>query len=275
MSKSETIATLGALAQPTRLDIFRMLALRGAEGMPPGEIAERLRLPFPTLSFHLSHLKQSGLVVSRRRSRTVFYDARVRAIDNAIAYLVDHCGARPKPLVPKMRTKASSSHPPMKVLFLCTRNSARSVMAECALRRWGDGRFQAFSAGSNPAATVHPFTLRLLSELNYEIKGLHSKSWNQFTRPNGTGLDFVFTLCDRAAAEPCPAWPGQPLRAHWGIQDPLASKTSGSAMRKLFRETYTAIEQRVRIFASLPVEKLERFALERWVMEIGKLDAAA
>jgi len=274
MTKAELISALAGLAQQTRLEIVRMLARRGPEGMPPKEIADRLGLPFPTLSFHLNHLKQSGLVSSHRRSRTVLYDARMRTLDDAIAYLIDHCGARAERLsVP--RRNASPSRPPMKVLFLCTRNSARSVMAECAMRRWGEGRFEAFSAGSNPAPEVHPSTLRLLRELNYIVEGLRSKSWSQFGSSDAGGLDFVFTLCDRAAAEPCPAWPGQPLRAHWGIRDPLAGKTSAATMRRRFRETYTAIERRVRIFASLPVETLERLALQRWVTEIGKLDEAA
>jgi protein-tyrosine-phosphatase/DNA-binding transcriptional ArsR family regulator len=275
MTKAELIVALGALAQDTRLNIFRMLAQRAPEGMPPSEIGERLKLPSPTLSFHLNHLRHSGLVVSRRESRTVFYDARVGAIDKVVEYLVENCCARLNPVMGGARTKAKSSSPPKRILFLCTRNSARSIMAECAMERWGGGRFQAFSAGSSPAEKVHPATLRLLDELKYDTRGLHSKSWDEFAAPDGPALDCVFTLCDRAAAEPCPAWPGQPLRAHWGVKDPLAFEGSGSAKRKVFLETYAALEQRIKVFTSLPVETLERFALERWVTEIGKLDLAA
>jgi protein-tyrosine-phosphatase/DNA-binding transcriptional ArsR family regulator len=275
MTKADFIAALGALAQGTRLDIFRMLAQRGPEGVPAGEIGERLKLPTPTLSFHLKHLKHSGLIVSRRQSRTVFYDARVRTLDSVVEYLAENCRGRRPLATGDLRTKPKSSGRPMKILFLCTRNSARSIMAECAMARWGDGRFQAFSAGSAPADKVHPATLRLLNELKYETGTLHSKSWDEFAEPDGSALDFVFTLCDRAAAEPCPAWPGQPLRAHWGVKDPLAFKGSSSAVRTVFLETYAALEQRIKVFTSLPVETLERFALERWVTEIGKLDLAA
>jgi arsenate reductase len=275
MGKSELIAALGALAQETRLDIFRMLVQNGARGVPPGVIGERLKLPAPTLSFHLSHLKRSGLVSSRRESRTVFYDARIGAIDKVVDYLVDNCGARTNPALIDPRSKMKSPTPPKRVLFLCTRNSARSIMAECAVKRWGGDRFQASSAGSSPADKVHPATLRLLNELRHETKGLHSKSWEEFAEPSGASLDFVFTLCDRAAAEPCPSWPGQPLRAHWGVKDPLALDGSAAATRTVFLDTYAAIEQRIKIFTSLPVETMERFALERWVNEIGKLDLAA
>jgi ArsR family transcriptional regulator, arsenate/arsenite/antimonite-responsive transcriptional repressor / arsenate reductase (thioredoxin) len=275
MTKADLIAALAALGQETRLDILRMLAQRGAEGLSPGVIGERLKLPLPTLSFHLNDLKHSGLVVSRRESKAVLYEAKVSTVHKVVEYLTENCCGRVKAenLVQLPRAKTSGGQ--MKILFLCTRNSARSIMAECAMNRLGEGRFQAFSAGSAPAVTVHPATLRVLRELSYETGGLRSKSWDEFAAPQNAPLDFVFTLCDRAAAEPCPAWPGQPLRAHWGIKDPLVFEGSSSSTRKIFLETYAALEQRIKIFTSLPVETLERFALERWVTEIGKLDLAA
>ncbi len=267
------MAVLAALSQETRLDIFRMLAQRGSEGMPAGEIGTRMKLPFPTLSFHLSHLKHAGLVVPRRESRTVFYDAKVRTIDNLLAYLAANCRGRNK--AAHEETKDTRADHPMRVLFLCTRNSARSIMAEAAMKRWGKGRFEVFSAGSDPASDVHPEALQVLKRLNYEIDEFHSKSWDEFAKRDGTPLDFVFTLCDRAAAEPCPAWPGQPLRAHWGVKDPVAFKGSKSAVHSEFLKTYATLEQRIRIFTSLPIETLERYALQRWVTEIGNLDLAA
>jgi protein-tyrosine-phosphatase/DNA-binding transcriptional ArsR family regulator len=275
MTKTDVMAVLGALSQETRLDIFRLLVQRGPEGMPPGEIGERMKLPSPTLSFHLNHLKHSGLIASRRQSRTVLYDAKVRTINGAIEYLAQNCRGRVKPSMGDKRTHGSASSRPMTVLFLCTRNSARSIMAECAMNRWGGGRFQAFSAGSNPAESVNSAALRLLKELKYQTEGLRSKSWDEFAEPAGSPLDFVFTLCDRAAAETCPTWPGQPLRAHWGVKDPRAFKGSNAATREVFRKAYGALEQRIKIFTSLPVETLERFALERWVTEIGNLELAA
>jgi protein-tyrosine-phosphatase/DNA-binding transcriptional ArsR family regulator len=275
MTKADLIAALAALGQETRLDILRILAQRGAEGLPPGVIGERLKLPLPTLSFHLNDLKHSGLVVSHRESKAVLYEVKVSTIDKVVEYLSENCRGRMKAANLAQRPKAKTLGRRMKILFLCTRNSARSIMAECAMNRLGEGRFQAFSAGSDPAANVHPATLRLLRELNFETRRLRSKSWDEFAAPQNAPLDFVFTLCDRAAAEPCPAWPGQPLRSHWGVKDPLIFEGSSSTTRKVFLETYAALEQRIKIFTSLPVETLERFALERWVTEIGKLDLAA
>jgi len=242
--------------------------------MAPGEMSKRLGLPFPTLAFHLGNLRQSGIVTSRRESRTVLYEVRPRVLEEAIDQLVEDCRLRFN-APPATRQKKQFSRPPMRILFLCTRNSARSIMAECAMNRWGEGRFLAFSAGSRPADRIHPATLRLLSDLHYETGALGSKSWDLFSKDEAPPLDFVFTLCDRAAAEPCPTWPGQPLRAHWGITDPLAVDAPGAATRKVFRDTYAAIEQRIKVFASLPIETLERFALERWVTEIGNLPMAA
>ncbi len=148
-------------------------------------------------------------------------------------------------------------------------------MAECILNRWGSGRFQAFSAGSKPRGSVHPMTLKLLHELNYETEGLRSKDWNEFAQPGSAPLDFVFTLCNRAAAEVCPTWPGQPIMAHWGVQDPVSVAGSSAVRKKAFFRVYRELERRIRIFAALPIETLEHFALQRWVTEIGKLDLAA
>jgi len=155
------------------------------------------------------------------------------------------------------------------VLFLCTGNSARSIMAECAMNRWGKGKFKAFSAGSHPSGAVHPTTLQLLNELNYETRRLRSKSWDEFARPDSPPLDFVFTVCDRAAAERCPVWPGQPITAHWGAEDPASFVGSDEAKRRFFLRIYTELENRIKIFTSLPFDSLDRFALERRVREIG------
>jgi len=155
------------------------------------------------------------------------------------------------------------------VLFLCTGNSARSVMAECAMSRWGKAKFKAFSAGSHPTGTVHPMTLQLLKELNYETSGLRSKSWDEFARPDSPPLDFVFTVCDKIAGETCPVWPGQPITAHWGATDPVAFVGSDEAKRRFFLKIYGELENRIKIFTSLPFDSLDRFALERRVREIG------
>lgn len=162
------------------------------------------------------------------------------------------------------------AHREFNVLFLCTGNSARSIMAECAINRWGRGKFRGFSAGSHPRGALHPRTLALLGELNYETAALRSKSWDEFARPDSPPLDFVFTVCDQAAGETCPVWPGQPITAHWGAADPAAFVGTEEAARRFFFRIYTELENRIKIFISLPVDSLDRFTLERRVREIGK-----
>jgi arsenate reductase len=157
------------------------------------------------------------------------------------------------------------------VLFLCTGNSARSVMAECAIGRWGKGKFKGFSAGSHPKGAIHPMTLRLLREMNYETSGLRSKSWDEFAQPDSPALDFVFTVCDQAAGEVCPLWPGQPITAHWGAADPAAFVGSEEDTRRFFLKIYRELENRIKIFTSLRIEALDRMVLQHRVREIGKL----
>ena len=275
MTKANVIAALAALAQETRLNIFRLLVERGPKGMPAGEIGDRLKLPAPTLSFHLNQLRHTGLVASRRQSRLIIYGARFGTMNSLIEYLTENCCAGEAGNAIHGRLKSVPPSREFNVLFLCTNNSARSIMAECAMNRWGGGRFHAFSAGSNPRGAVHPITLEVLNELNYETRELRSKDWSLFAQADSPPLDFVFTLCDRAAAEVCPTWPGQPIRAHWGVQDPVGVADTNGARRKAFVKVYTELEQRIRIFTALPIETLERFALERWVTEIGKLNLAA
>ena len=158
-------------------------------------------------------------------------------------------------------------------LFLCTGNSARSILAEAILTALGRGRIRAFSAGSRPAGRVHPLALRVLEEKGHDVTGLRSKSWGEFERPGAPALDFVFTVCDNAAAESCPAWPGQPITAHWGMADPAAFEGSESDRLWLFRRTYLELERRIDLFTQLPIESLSRLRLERRLDEIGKTQA--
>jgi protein-tyrosine-phosphatase len=160
------------------------------------------------------------------------------------------------------------------VLFLCTGNSARSVMAEAALGRWGAGRFHAFSAGSHPKGAVHPTTLDLLRKLNYDVSGFRSKSWDEFARPGAEPLDFVFTVCDNAAGEVCPIWPGQPMTAHWGVEDPAAFVGPEDQALRFFKRVYLELESRIKIFSSLRLEALDRLSLQARLREIGRSQAA-
>jgi len=157
------------------------------------------------------------------------------------------------------------------VLFLCTGNSARSILAECAINRWGKGKFRGFSAGSHPKGAVHPITLDLLKELNYDTSQLRSKSWDEFAAPDSPALDFVFTVCDQAAAEPCPFWPGQPITAHWGVADPAAFQGTDDEKRRFFFRIYRELENRIKIFASLRIDALDSFALQQRAAEVGRI----
>ena len=156
------------------------------------------------------------------------------------------------------------------VLFLCTGNSARSIMAEVILNRAGRGNFRAFSAGSHPKGQVHPYTLDLLRRLNYDVSGLRSKSWSEFARPGAPKLDFVFTVCDDAAKEACPLWPGQPMTAHWGIPDPAAAEGTEAERRLAFADALRMLTNRINIFVSLPLKKLSGLALQKQLDGIGK-----
>jgi arsenate reductase len=155
------------------------------------------------------------------------------------------------------------------VLFLCTGNSARSILAEAILAREGKGKFNAYSAGSQPKGAVHPFALDLLKKMNHPTEHLRSKSWEEFAAPGAPELDFVFTVCDNAASEVCPVWPGQPMTAHWGIPDPAAVEGSEVERRLAFADAYRQMSNRISIFVSLPLQSLDRLSLQKRLSEIG------
>ncbi len=158
---------------------------------------------------------------------------------------------------------------PYNVLFLCTGNSARSIMGEALLNYWGQGRFRAFSAGSQPKGQIHPRTLETLERSHLPTEGLHSKSWNEFSKPGAPDLDFVFTVCGNAAKEQCPYWPGQPMTAHWGIEDPAAVEGTKEEQARAFHRALRELDARIKLFISLPFESLDRIALQQRLREIG------
>ena len=160
------------------------------------------------------------------------------------------------------------------VLFLCTGNSARSILAESLLQHWSHGRFASHSAGSQPKGEVHPYAVDLLRSLKLPNEGFRSKSWEEFAQAGAPPLDFVFTVCDSAANEPCPVWPGQPMTAHWGVPDPAAATGTELQKRQAFREAFRQLENRIRIFTSLPLATLDRMSLKNKLDEIGKVTLA-
>ncbi len=159
---------------------------------------------------------------------------------------------------------------PLNVLFLCTGNSARSILAEAMMNAMGGSRFKAYSAGSHPNGRVNPFALELLQKNRLPVEGLRSKSWDEFAQPGAPELDFVFTVCDSAAGEACPLWPGQPITAHWGVEDPAAVEGSDDEKRRAFFNAYNRLNNRIQLFLSLPLAKLDRLSLMKRLREIGQ-----
>jgi arsenate reductase (thioredoxin) len=163
---------------------------------------------------------------------------------------------------------------PYNVLFLCTANSARSIIAEAILNKIGAGKIRAFSAGSHPKGQINPHALQLLQSLGHDISGFRSKSWSEFADPGAPLLDFVFTVCDNAAGEVCPVWPGQPMTAHWGVPDPALAKGSPAEVALAFKDTYRMLNQRIGIFTSLPLRSLDRLSLQKKLRDLGRMEGA-
>ena len=275
MDKSSAIAVLGALAQDTRIEIFRHLAQTGPQ--PAGQVSERFSLPLATLSFHLKPLQQAGLLDCRREGRQLIYQARCEVVVALMTYLTEHCCNLPAlafetriPLATATQESTVMSQEKIyNVLFLCTGNSARSILAEATMNHLGKGRFRAYSAGSFPAGQVNPFSLKLLELQGLPTAGLRSKSWNEFAGPDAPLLDFVFTVCDNAANEVCPFWPGQPMSAHWGVEDPAAVEGDDTMKMLAFRAALRALENRIQIFINLPIKSLDKIKLKATLDEIG------
>jgi len=163
---------------------------------------------------------------------------------------------------------------PFNVLILCTGNSARSILGEALVNHWGRGKFIGYSAGSTPKGRVHPIAIELLAQMKMPTEGLRSKSWDEFAKPGAPPLDFVFTVCDNAAGEMCPVWPGQPITAHWGLEDPAAVEGSDTDKWLAFRQAFRELESRIKVFTSLPIESLDRARLQEKLRRLGRAAAA-
>jgi arsenate reductase len=238
------------------------------------------------MSAHLSVLAAAGLVHGERQSRSIIYRASLPRLRDVTLYLVqDCCGGRPEicaPLIdtftpcctPKRSSPIMAEDRPYNVLFLCTGNSARSILGEAFLNHVADGQFRAYSAGSYPKGQVNPLALAVLHEAGIPTEGLRSKSWDEFTGPDAPHMDFVFTVCDDAAGEVCPIWPGHPMTAHWGIEDPAAVEGTEFQKHAAFLEAFRFMRNRISAFTSLPHRSIDRMVLQSKLHEIGSLDGA-
>lgn len=276
MEISTAAIIFGALGQESRLGVLRLLLERHPGGMPAGELAEKLRMPASTTSFHLSALEKAGVIGSDRQGRQVIYSARMSVLRDVLGFLTETCcGGRPElcgdlaNLLPSAPEKVAGVQPAFNVLFLCTRNSARSIMAEAILQRAGKGKFRAYSAGSDPGDAPMPEVLEKLKAVGDDISGLHSKSWERFMGPDAPRMDFVIALCDTLDEQPCPDFGEAALTAKWAMPDPAKFMGSPVERSTMLNELYASLYRRITIFINLPFEKLERMALKVRLDEIG------
>jgi protein-tyrosine-phosphatase/DNA-binding transcriptional ArsR family regulator len=260
-----------ALGHEGRLMVFRLLMRHAPHGVRPTEIAESLGLKPNTLSHHLSDLEAAGLITSERQGRSIRYAASISAASSLITYLFADCGrGRPElsPLPPTTSDKIMAQKT-FNVLFICSGNSARSIFAEALMRDLGDGRFNAYSAGTRPGSALNPFALDVLARNGHAVETLRSKHLSEFQTDDAPTMDFVFTVCDAAAAEECPPWPGQPISGHWGLPDPVKATGTDAEKGLVFAQTYAALRRRIMAFAALPFDQLDRIALQKQVDHIG------
>lgn len=276
MESKDAASKFGALAQGTRVDVMRLLAVRGATGMAAGELASALDQAPSTLSFHLSALEQAGLVQSTRQGRHVIYAVRFAGLRALFEFLTETCcNGRPElcgdiaRLFPDNVTEDRSMQPAFNVLFLCTHNSARSIMAEAILETIGKGRFNAYSAGSEPAKKPMPAVIERLQALGHDVSKLRSKSWNEFTRPDAPRMDFVLTLCDTLEGQNCPEFGGKVVTAAWPFPDPAKFKGTEIERTTNLHALYGMIRRRLEIFINLPHRSLDRIALKKRLDELG------
>lgn len=271
---AHAFATLG---HPGRLAVFRLLMRFAPQGVRPTDIAAALGLKQNTLSHHLADLATAGLVGVERRGRSLFYAVDLDATEGLIGYLALDVGrARPDLIAPlhngsEELTRMTAPHrdTDFDVLFICSGNSARSIFAEVLLRDLGGGKFQAFSAGTRPNTELNPFALEILHRNGHDTSELRAKHISEFQRPGSIVMDFVFTVCDKAAAEECPPWPGQPITGHWGLPDPVKAIGTDAEKALVFAQTYAALRRRITTFIELPFESLSRLSLQSRVDAIG------
>lgn len=271
---------LSVLGHPQRLAVFRLLMRRYPDRVPAGELAAALDLKASTLSAYLAALSQAGLVSQERVGASLRYQIAMTEVGRTFDYLLlDCCRGRPE-LCSALSPVFAKGNQPMsevayKVLFICTGNSARSIFAEAILRKEAGDRFEAFSAGTRPSSELNMFALEVLKQKGHDISVLRSKNIAEFQGENAPKFDFVFTVCNQAANEECPAWSGQPVSAHWGMPDPVKADGTDAQKSLAFHQAYGALHNRIKAFTALPIASLDRISLQKAVDDIGRTDAGA
>lgn len=272
MEQNRAAHAFATLGHPGRLAVFRLLMRFAPQGVRPTEIAAALDLKTNTLSHHLADLSACGLVQVERRGRSLLYAVDLTSTEALLGYLALDVGrARPDLIGPLLSARKDTDmrDPDFDVLFICSGNSARSIFAEALLRDLGRGKFRAHSAGTRPNTQLNPFALEVLSRNGHDIAGLRSKHISEFQVPDAPVMDFVFTVCDTAAAEECPPWHGQPITGHWGLPDPVKATGTDAEKALVFAQTYAALRRRIAAFVELPFASLSRISLQTRVDAIG------
>jgi len=266
---------LSTLGHPQRLALFRLLMRRYPDRVPATELAQALGTKANTLSTYVNALMQAGLITQERVGTSLRYAIDMEATHTTFDYLLlECCRGRPEICAPLFNPDGAEDRPmtdrKYRVLFICTGNSARSIIAECILRDLAGDRFEVHSAGTKPRSELNPFALGVLAQKGHDVAALRSKNISEFVRDDAPAFDFVFTVCNQAANEECPAWAGQTVSAHWGMYDPVRVQGSDSQKSLAFQQTYGALRNRLIAFTSLPFATLDRMSLQKAVDEIGQ-----
>lgn len=267
----DQLATLG---HPHRLDVFRLLVRRYPDRVPAGELAQALGIKPSTMSTYLSALQRVALVTQTRAGTSLLYTVDMTRVQHLLDVMfLDCCRGRPDlcaPLSKRPQAMTDANTQKYNVLFICTGNSARSIFAETLLRDLAGDRFNVFSAGTRPQSELNPFAVQILKDKGHDITPLRAKNVTEFSAPDAPDLDFVFTVCNQAANEECPAWDGQPISGHWGMEDPVKATGTDAEKSLAFQNAYGALKRRIQAFAALPVDSLDRIALQSAVDDIGR-----
>ncbi|MDO6591184.1 ArsR family transcriptional regulator [Loktanella sp. D2R18] len=268
---------LSTLSHPQRMAVFRLLMRRCPDALPAGEIASVLNLKPSTASVYLSALTKTQLITQQRKGTQLLYSVNLATARDVVAGLFLDCCRGRADLCPPSYSDLLNGLPQMtdkkfNVLFVCTGNSARSIFAETILRDMAGDRFTAYSAGTMHRSELNPLAVEMLQAKGHDISSLRSKNVNEFQQNDAPKMDFVFTVCDQAANEECPTWPGQPISGHWGMPDPVKAEGTEAEKRLVFHQTYGALHNRLQSFTALSLNLLDRAALQKQVDDIGKLE---